>query len=289
MPALALGTAGLSGVLGALAMEYALRSGYRALDTAIQYGNHDAVGQAIRASGVPREEIFVISKIPPELQGHDRASGAVRQMLEELQSGYMDLCLVHWPSVAGATTDAFVVIERAGTWRALEAAHQRGDCRHIGVSNYMPKHLEELLDYAVVPPAVNQIELHPYQVDAPTLSFCRRHGIAVQSYGSIGTRGLMDDPVVVRVAAEVGRSAGQVLLRWAVQEGTMVLPRSTKEERILENARLWDFELTPQQQARLSGLHQNRRSYDNPTEVPAGSFERKRHWARWRPGRNSTS
>merc|ERR1712232_255255 len=194
------------------------------------YGTQALVGEGMRRSGVPREEVFLISKVPQTMQGFEAATEAVRQMLHEFQTSYVDLCLIHWPNVhiEGPDTDAFKVVERAATWRALEAAKKNGKCRHIGVSNYMQKHLEELLDYAREMPAVNQIEYHPYQVDEATLAFCRKYGIVVQAYGTLSTAGLLDDPVVQAVAAENGRSAGQVLLRWSLQEGVTVIPRSSK-------------------------------------------------------------
>jgi len=291
MPPIALGTAGLSGPSGSWAVEYALRSGYRALDTAVMYGNHGMVGEGLRASGVPRESVFLISKIPPEMQGYDRAADAVPLMLSEMQTPYVDLCLIHWPSVASGSTnsDAFVVVERAGTWRALERARDRGDCRHIGVSNYMRPHLEELLDIARFPPEVNQIEFHPHQVDDDTFNLCKRYGIAVQAYGSIASAGLLQEPAVLSASAALSRSPAQVLLRWALQMGAMVLPRSTKEARILENAMLWDFELSPSQLHSLSILHTGHRTYGDPHSAPAGVFKVRRPWSRFRAGGRNAS
>jgi len=282
MPAIALGTAALSGSRCKRIVEFALRSGYRAVDTAIMYKNHEAVGEAMKASGVPRSEVFVTSKVPPNMMGFELAEKAIQLMLDQMQLEFVDLCLVHWPGQDGSRPDAYQMVERAGTWRALERAHRRGLCRHLGVSNFMPQHLEELLDYAVVPPVVNQIEYHPYQVDAATAKTCRKYGIAVQAYGSMGTPGLREEPLLHRIAVESRRSITQVLLRWSVQEGMMVLPRSSKEERVLQNAQLWDFSLTAWQQAAISALHRGHRSYDNPHESPVGVFQKRRLWHQWR-------
>eukprot|EP00928_Gymnodinium_smaydae_P040381 TRINITY_DN27387_c0_g1_i2.p1 TRINITY_DN27387_c0_g1~~TRINITY_DN27387_c0_g1_i2.p1 ORF type:complete len:404 (-),score=42.79 TRINITY_DN27387_c0_g1_i2:171-1340(-) len=271
MPALALGTAGLQGRLGARAVEFALRSGYRAFDTAILYGSHSAVADGLHASGVSRADVFIVSKVWRSQLGFELTSQAVDQMLSELRTDYVDLCLLHWPSVEvqGPTTDMFTIVERAGAWRALERASERNQCRHIGVSNYKYKHIRELMQYARIAPAVNQIEFHPYMVDNQTLAACRRHGIAVQAYGSINAPGLLEDAVVRQVANEVDRTAAQVLLRWAVEEGVMVLPKSANERRILDNAMLWNFALSVEQHQRLSNLHRGHHSYGDPNDIPA--------------------
>lgn len=288
MPSIALGTSLLEGERGVEAIKFALQSGYRSLDSALSYRNHEAVSHGITLSGVPREEIFLISKVPPNMHGYIKGAEAVSRMLSELNTPYVDLCLVHYPGLGWPweahkkEPDAKIVIERAGTSRALEDAHRRGQCRHIGVSNYFPNHLDELLDYAEIPPAVNQIEYHPYNVDHDTIQYCRRYRIAVQAYGSINAAGLLDDPVVAALAFEMGRSKGQVLLRWALQQGVMVLPKSGSKERIIENARLWDFSLTEDQQLRLSRLDRKSRTYLHPQYVPIGKFRSKRAWHSWR-------
>merc|ERR1712216_29109 len=280
MPSIALGCAYTQGKSLVRAVDHALRSGYRALDTAVMYGTQDLVGEGMRASGVARENIFLISKVPDELHGFEGALEAVQRMLSELQTPYIDLCLIHWPIVGipGPDTDAFKVVERAATWRGLEAAQRKGQCKHIGVSNYMRQHLEELLDYARVRPAVNQIEFHPYQVDSDTLAACRKYGIAVMAYGTLSTGGILKDPVVRDVAAEVGRSPGQVLLKWSVQEGTSVIPRSANPSRIIDNAQLWDFTLSASQRQRIRSLHKGVRSYADPFQGPVGVFAKRRKW-----------
>jgi len=317
MPAIFLGTGGLTGSDCKRIVEYALRSGYRAVDTALMYSNHEAISEALKASGLPRGDVYLASKVPLSMMGFELAEQAIQLMLSQMQVEYLDLCMMHWPgqeptlrsiddyysreasgnitedeewsdvwlrwSMREGTprTDAYEVVERAGTWRALEKAHREGRCRHLGVSNFRPQHLEELLDYAVVPPVVNQIEYHPYQVDTATVETCRKYGIAVQAYGSMGTPRLREEPVIRRIASETGRSIPQVLLRWAVQEGTIVIPRTSKEERVLQNAKLWDFSLTAEQQAAMSALHSGHRTYSNPDDSPVGVYQKRRPWQDW--------
>eukprot|EP00929_Paragymnodinium_shiwhaense_P024374 TRINITY_DN15015_c0_g1_i9.p1 TRINITY_DN15015_c0_g1~~TRINITY_DN15015_c0_g1_i9.p1 ORF type:complete len:359 (-),score=65.36 TRINITY_DN15015_c0_g1_i9:353-1429(-) len=298
MPPIALGTSMLSGSGCSEAVDYALRSGYRSIDTAIVYDNHAAVGEGIRRSGVRREEVFLISKIPPALGGLAGVPAAVEQMLAELQTPYVDLCLVHYPGARFSfegmmvnkhiSTDAALIVERAMTWRRLEEAQEQGKCRYIGVSNFLPDHLSELLDYARIAPAVNQIEYHPYFLDDSTIDFCRRHGIAVQVYGSINAKGLLDDPTVAAVAGELGRTPAQVLLRWAAQRGVMVLPKTGNKDRILANAKLWDFSLSSAQWQRIARLDKRTRSYLAPEEVPTGRYRKQRRWHAWKGFRNVT-
>eukprot|EP00746_Dinoflagellata_sp_MGD_P141640 gnl/MRDRNA2_/MRDRNA2_74718_c0_seq1.p1 gnl/MRDRNA2_/MRDRNA2_74718_c0~~gnl/MRDRNA2_/MRDRNA2_74718_c0_seq1.p1 ORF type:complete len:302 (+),score=47.21 gnl/MRDRNA2_/MRDRNA2_74718_c0_seq1:59-964(+) len=269
MPAIGLGTSRMQGNEATQAVEFALRHGYRALDMALIYNNHLAIAEGISASGVPREEIFLISKVPPSHHGFERAAEAIQLMLSELKSTYIDLCLIHTPGSQFSRHRAgtFAIVERAGTWRALEKAHRLGKCRHIGVSNYLQTHLEELFEYAIILPAVNQIEHHPYMVDRTTVDFCHKNGIVVQAFGSINAKGLMQEPLVHKIAKEVTRSPAQVLLRWAIQERVMVLPKASNEFHILENARLWDFVLTMDQQNQLSKLNRNKRHYEDSTGV----------------------
>ena len=233
-----------SGTRGAV--EAALRSGYRHVDTASIYGNEADVGAAVRASGLPREEVFVTTKLWNADQGHDSALRAFDQSLERLGLAYVDLYLLHWP-VAG---------KRLDSWRALERLHDEGRARAIGVSNFLRPHLEELLGRARVVPAANQIELSPFLQRRETVAFCRQHGIAVEAYSPLTRGERLDDPVVLEVANGSGRSPAQVLLRWGVQHGFVVLPKSTRPQRIAENAALFDFALGASEMAALDGLEE---------------------------------
>ncbi|HVU04529.1 MAG TPA: aldo/keto reductase [Polyangiaceae bacterium] len=229
------------------AVRAALEVGYRHVDTARIYGNEKDVGAAIRASGIPRADVFVTTKLWNEDQGYDSALRAFDASLERLDLEYVDLYLIHWP----------VARKRLDSWRALERLFQGGLARAIGVSNYLVPHLRELLDAATVVPAVNQIELTPFLQRSETRAFCKEHGIAVEAYSPLTRGQRLGDPTVGSIAREVGRTAAQVLLRWGIQKGAVVLPKSVTPARISENAGLFDFTLSDAQMARLDGLEEN--------------------------------
>ena len=210
-----------------------LRAGYRHVDTARIYGNEKDVGVAVREGIVPRSDIFVTTKLWNADQGYDTALRAFDASLALLGLDYVDLYLIHWP-VAG---------KRKDSWRALEKVFADKRARAIGVSNFLVAHLTELLGSAKVVPAVNQIEIHPFLQHRDTRSFCDQHGIVVEAYSPLTHGERLDHPSVVEVGKEVGKSAAQVLLRWALQHRLVVLPKSTNEVRIRENIALFDFEL----------------------------------------------
>lgn len=215
------------------AVASALRLGYRHVDTARIYGNERDVGLGLRDSGVAREQVFVTTKLWNDDQGFDSALRAFDASLGRLGLEYVDLYLLHWP-VAG---------QRLDSWRALERIHAEKRARAIGVSNFMPAHLEELLAHAQVVPAVNQIEVHPFLQHRETRALCAKHGIVVEAYSPLTHGRRLGHPVVTSVAARVGRSPAQVLIRWAIQHDMVVLPKSSREARIQENAAVFDFTL----------------------------------------------
>ena len=215
------------------AVARALRLGYRHVDTARIYGNERDVGLGLRDSGVAREQVFVTTKLWNDDQGFDSALRAFDASLARLGLEYVDLYLLHWP-VAG---------QRLDSWRALEQIHAEKRARAIGVSNFMPVHLEELLARAQVVPAVNQIEVHPFLQHRETRAVCAERGIVVEAYSPLTHGRRLGHPVVKSVAGRVGRSPAQVLIRWAIQHGIVVLPKSAREERIKENAAVFDFAL----------------------------------------------
>jgi diketogulonate reductase-like aldo/keto reductase len=221
----------------------ALRIGYRHIDTARIYGNEEDVGIAVRESGLRRDEVFVTTKLWNDDQGYDSALRAAEASLSRLGLESIDLYLLHWP-VAGRRLDS---------WRALERLLGDGRVRAIGVSNFMVNHLEELLTHAKVVPSVNQIELTPFLQQRDVCAFCAKHGIAIEAYSPL-TRGIrLGDETIVDVAKRSDRTAAQVLIRWSVQHGFIVLPKSTHTPRIAENFDL-GFELSASDMARLDGL-----------------------------------
>jgi diketogulonate reductase-like aldo/keto reductase len=228
------------------AVRAALAEGYRHIDTARIYGNETDVGAAVRDGAVPREEVFVTTKLWNNEQGYDTALRAFDASLTRLGLEYVDLYLLHWP-VAG---------KRKDSWRALERLFEEKRARAIGVSNFLVPHLTELLQGAKVLPAVNQIELHPFLQHTETRAFCDKHGIVVEAYSPLTHGQRLDHPVVVDVARQAKRSPAQVLLRWGVEHGLVVLPKSTRRERIRENGALFDFELDAAQMTRLNALEE---------------------------------
>lgn len=228
------------------AVRTALTLGYRHVDTARIYGNEADVGEAIRESGVPRGEIFVTTKLWNDDQGYDAALRAFDASLARLGLEYVDLYLLHWP----------VPRKRLDSWRALEKLFDEKRARAIGVSNFLAPHLEELLDRARVVPAVNQIELSPFLQRASTCALCRARGIAIEAYSPLTHGKRLGHPIVVEVATRARRSPAQVLLRWGIQEGLIVLPKSVHRERIEENARIFDLELDARDMAKLRALEE---------------------------------
>lgn len=230
-------------------IDNALRNGYRHIDTAAIYRNEETVGMAIRSSLIPREQIFVTTKLWNSDHGYDQAIKAFHKSLERLQMDYVDLYLIHWP-VQG---------KRKESWRALETLYNEGKCRAIGVSNYMAPHLHELIDYAKVLPAVNQIELHPYlfATRAETIDLCREKGILPVAYSPLTKGEKLNDPVLLKMAGQCEKTSAQILLRWALQQGFCVIPKSAASTRVIQNMQIFDFELSETDMHILNNLDEN--------------------------------
>ena len=264
LPRLGLGTFGLRGARAGEAVASALECGYRHVDTASAYRNEAAVGAAVAASGVPREEVFVTTKVSPRQAGFDAAARAVEESLKALGLARADLVLVHWPGASGvAHADARRNRElREGTWRALERARAQGQCGAIGVSNFGVRHLEELWALAATPPCVNQVEIHPEFQQQEVRDWCAERGVVTVAYSSLGRGELLADPVVRAVAASASARAppaatpAAVLLRWALQSGLAVIPKSACPDRVRENAGCCapGFSLSEEEMASLDAL-----------------------------------
>nr|XP_060614397.1 glyoxal reductase-like [Anolis sagrei ordinatus] len=260
MPLLGLGTFCLRGdETVRLSLEAALENGYRLVDTAAVYGNEAAIGSALNTllprHGLSRADIFLTSKLSPKDHGEEQAEAACLRSLKELGCDYLDLYLVHWPGTQGRPQDDAGNRERRlRSWRALEKLHSGGKLRAIGVSNYTIRHLEELLAECRVRPSVLQVEFHPELAQSPLLSFCRREGIHLQAYSSLGAGHLVGRPEVAKVAMRHGRQPSQVLLRWALQQGVSVIPKSASPSRVAENAQLWTWELSQADMEELNAM-----------------------------------
>lgn len=228
------------------AVAAALAAGYRHVDTAAVYGNEAAVGAAIAESGIARAELFVTTKLWNNDQGYDAALKAFDASMARLKLQYLDLYLIHWP-VAG---------RRLESWRALEKLYADKRVRSIGVSNFLEPHLKELQGSAKVLPAVNQIELTPFLQRRRTVALCQNLGIALESYSPLTRGQRLGHPTLVELASKTGKSPAQVLLRWGVQKGYVILPKSVTPARIEENAAVFDFELDAASMAQLDGLEE---------------------------------
>ena len=239
----------------------ALEVGYRHIDTAAIYRNEEGVGRAIAASGIPRDELFITTKLYNDDQGTVSVHAAIETSLAKLGLDTVDLYLIHWPAPA---RDLYVE-----SWKALEQIRDRGQATSIGVSNFLVPHLERILAETDTVPAVNQIELHPYHQQPAVTAFGARHGIATEAWGPLGQGKypLLELPSIVSIAEAHGKSAAQVVLRWHLQQGQIVFPKSNSRARIAENFDLFDFELTPAEQASITALERGGRVGADPNEV----------------------
>ncbi|GHJ09952.1 oxidoreductase [Micromonospora humidisoli] len=246
----------------------ALEIGYRHIDTAQMYGNEAGVGEAVRASGLDRGEVFVTSKLNNGFHRPEEARRAFESTLSALKTDYVDLFLIHWPLPTRYDGD-FV-----STWKTLEEFQRDGRARSIGVSNFQVPHLERLAAEADVVPAVNQIEVHPYLTNEQVRAYGSKHNILTEAWSPIAQGRVLDDPTIVDVAEQVGRTPAQVVLRWHVQRGDIVFPKSTTPKRIEENFQIFDFTLDDTAMERISGLDKGEagRTGPNPDEfdyIPA--------------------
>jgi 2,5-diketo-D-gluconate reductase A len=239
------------------AVRTALDVGYRHIDTAEMYGNEKEVGQAVRESGVDRSEVFVTSKLNNGFHAREDALRAFDRTLADLDLGYVDLFLVHWPL---PTID----VDYVETWKAMEEIYAGGTCRAIGVSNFQPHHLRRMFGETTVRPAVNQVEVHPYLVNDEVRTFGADHEIVTEAWSPIAQGKVLDDPVIVAIAERVGRTPAQVVLRWHVQRGDVVFPKSVTPSRIEENFALFDFELDQGDMVAITALDRGERTGPDP-------------------------
>ena len=256
LPILGLGTYQARGSEAERAVQWALEAGYRLIDTSLAYWNEEEVGRGLRASGVPRGEVFLTSKLENDDQGYESALRACETSLRNLGTDYLDLYLIHWP-VPG---------RRADSWRAMERLVELGLCRAVGVSNYTIRHLEELLAESELVPAVDQVEFHPFLYQKELLDYCRHRGIVLQAYSPLAKARLFDDPAVLGVAGRVGRTPAQVFLRWQVEHRVPAIPKSVRQDHQRENLGALEFSLPEEELARLDGMSRSLHLDWNPDE-----------------------
>ncbi|MGZ4135454.1 MAG: aldo/keto reductase [Tumebacillaceae bacterium] len=233
------------------AVKTAIQNGYRSIDTAAIYGNETGVGQGIRegmqAAGVTREELFVTSKVWNADLGYESTIRAYETSLEKLGLEYLDLYLIHWPK-AGLYKEA---------WRAMETLYKEGRVKAIGVSNFQIHHLNDLMNDSEIKPMINQVEFHPRLTQKELHAFCKEQGIQLEAWSPLMQGKLLDQPDLQEIATKYGKSIAQVILRWDLQHGVVTIPKSIKEHRIVENATIFDFELSQEEMARIDSLNEN--------------------------------
>ncbi|MCY8515390.1 aldo/keto reductase [Bacillus atrophaeus] len=235
----------------------AIKNGYRSIDTAAIYKNEEGVGAGIKESGVARDELFITSKVWNEDQGYETTLAAFEKSLERLELDYLDLYLIHWPG-----KDKY-----KDTWRALEKLYKDGKVRAIGVSNFQVHHLEELLKDAEIKPMVNQVEFHPCLTQVELREYCKKQGIQVEAWSPLMQGQLLDNEVLKQIAEKHKKSVAQVILRWDLQQDVITIPKSIKEHRIIENADIFDFELSQEDIEKINALNKDERVGPNPDEL----------------------
>lgn len=240
------------------AVKTAIKQGYRSIDTAAIYENEKAVGEGVREgikeAGISREDLFITSKVWNADQGYESTLAAYKESLNKMGLDYLDLYLVHWP-VEGKYKD---------TWRALETLYKEGHVRAIGVSNFQIHHLQDVMEDAEIKPMINQVEYHPRLTQKELQSFCQQQGIQMQAWSPLMQGQLLGDVVLQEIANKYGKTTAQIILRWDLQNEVVTIPKSTKEHRIIENATVFDFELTKEDMERIDALNQDERVGPDP-------------------------
>lgn len=240
------------------AVKTALSHGYRSIDTAAIYQNEKGVGKAIKESGIAREEIFLTSKVWNTEQGYNTTLKAFEESLEKLNTPYLDLYLIHWPKGKRSVE----------TWKALEELYKKGKIKAIGVSNFLVHHLEEFLPECNIIPTVNQVEFHPELLQPELLQYCKNQNIQLEAWAPIMKGQVNDIDIFQNLAEKYGKTPVQIVLRWDIQKGVVTIPKSVKPERIVSNADIFDFELSPEDIKQIDGLDKNKRIGFHPDSIP---------------------
>lgn len=248
------------------AVKEAIKQGYRLIDTASQYKNEEPVGMAVRESGIERSKLFVSSKLWNTDHGYENTMRAFEETLKWTGLEYLDSYLIHWPNPKPLRGIGYEK-HNADSWKAMEELYKAGKIRAIGVSNFLPHHLEALIKHAEIRPMINQICLYPGHVQIETVEYCKKHRIAVQAYSPLGAGKLLENPVIVDLAKKYNRTSAQICLRWHLQMGFIPLPKSVSRERIKSNINVFDFALSEQEVGELSGLEMELKLLPSPDEA----------------------
>ena len=237
----------------------AIEVGYRRIDTAALYGNEAEVGEGIRQSGIDRSEVFVTTKIWNDRQGYDESIRAINESLSRLDLEYLDLLLIHWPA---PTKDLYL-----DTWKAFEKVYDQGLVKNIGVSNFQPNHLDRLVANAEIKPVVNQVELHPFLQQVDVRAANERHGVLTEAWSPLARAGHNHNDVLVRISETLGKTVTQVILRWHIQMGNLVIPKTTHKSRLIENFNVFDFALSETEMTSIASLDSGMRLGPHPDEL----------------------
>ncbi|MGI5897062.1 MAG: aldo/keto reductase [Oscillospiraceae bacterium] len=266
MPCIGYGTFKMEDDAAERTVREAIARGYRHIDTASVYGNETGVGRAVRACGVPREDLSITSKLWNDDQGYESTLKAFDATLSRLGLDYVDLYLIHWPAPL-RIRDRFIEYNRE-TWRAFEKLYREGKIRAIGVSNFLEKHLVPLMEAAEVKPMVNQLEIHPAFPQREIVDFCKQHGIVVEAWGPLMRGKAFDNPLLCELAEKYRKSVAQILVRWCVQYGVVPLPKTQNPERMKQNAEIFDFSLSEEDVSRMCALEALGRTGQDPEKNP---------------------
>lgn len=258
IPALGLGVYKVDNADAATLVQHAISVGYRLVDTASMYENEEGVGEGIRQSGLPREEIQIATKFWLDDLGYDNTLKACRRSLERLGVEYLDLFLIHWPAPKRG-----LYVE---SWKALETLKRDGLVKSIGVCNFHAEHIDQIREHGGELPVLNQVELHPWLTQDPLRAYHQTHGILTQAWAPLARGQVLEDPVLVRLAGEYGVSVAQLVLRWHLQRGVAVIPKSNSTERITQNSQVFHFSLTPEHVAEISHLNRDYRTGVDPND-----------------------
>ncbi len=266
MPCIGYGTWKIADSDAEAAVKFALKNGYRHIDTAAAYRNEEGVGKAINTSGIKREEIFLTTKHWVTERGYEKTLAAIDESLKKLGTDYLDLYLIHWPCVQKVTPDWAEI--NADTWRGFEEAYRQGKILSLGLSNFLPNHIEALKKYAKIAPTVNQIEFHPGYNQLETVTYCQNNGIVVEAWSPLGRGSVLNNDTMIKLAEKYGVSPAKICLRYALQHGVAPLPKSVTNERIIENINVFDFEISDADMLVIDGLPETGFSGFNPEDAP---------------------